>query len=263
MPSNNKYFSTTWNAKRSVVADGMFYAELNALFAKELAEQGYATCQVRQSGTRTEIIIHATNVNDVLGEDKHRIAELTRVVERRFGFTPGIGAVELYVEKVRNRGLCAQAQAESLRYKLLQGLQVRRACYGVMRYVMESGAKGCEVVVSGKLRAQRAKVMKFKDGYMIKTGQVCDHYIVTAVRNVMMRQGVLGVKVSIMLPYEPNPEENRGGCLVPLSDVITVKEPKADIVRQVDAPAITPALADDAVLDAPADAYEADKPAEL
>ena len=28
----------------------------------------------------------------------------------------------------------------------------------------------------------------------------------SAVRNVMMRQGVLGVKVSIMLPYQPNPE---------------------------------------------------------
>ena len=82
MPTNT-YFSTTWNAKRSIVADGMFYAELNALFAKELAEQGYASCQVRQSGTRTEIIIHATNVNDVLGDDKHRISELTRVVERR------------------------------------------------------------------------------------------------------------------------------------------------------------------------------------
>jgi hypothetical protein len=27
---------------------------------------------------------------------------------------------------------------------------------------MESGAKGCEVIVSGKLRAQRAKSMKFK-----------------------------------------------------------------------------------------------------
>jgi len=99
---------------------------------------------------------------------------LVGVLPCSFGFTPGIGAVELYVEKVRNRGLCAQAQAESLRYKLLRGLQVRRACYGVMRYVMENGAKGCEVVVSGKLRAQRAKVMKFKDGYMIKTGQVCD-----------------------------------------------------------------------------------------
>ena len=82
MPS--KYFNPSWNAKRSIVADGMFYAELNALFSKELAEQGYSRCQVRQSGTRTEIIIHATNVNDVLGEDKHRIAELTRVVERRY-----------------------------------------------------------------------------------------------------------------------------------------------------------------------------------
>lgn len=29
---------------------------------------------------------------------------------------------------------------------------------------MESGAKGCEVVVSGKLRAARAKSMKFTDG---------------------------------------------------------------------------------------------------
>ena len=43
------------------------------------------------------------------------------------------------------RGLCAIAQAESLRYKLIRGLAVRRACYGVLRFIMESGAKGCEV----------------------------------------------------------------------------------------------------------------------
>ena len=34
--------------------------------------------------------------------------------------------MELYAEKVNNRGLCAIAQAESLRYKLLGGLAVRR-----------------------------------------------------------------------------------------------------------------------------------------
>ncbi|KAJ0799905.1 putative ribosomal protein S3 domain superfamily [Helianthus annuus] len=54
-------------------------------------------------------------------------------------------SVELYAERVNNRGLCAIAQAESLRYKLLGGLAVRRACYGVLRFVMENGAKGCEV----------------------------------------------------------------------------------------------------------------------
>lgn len=79
--------------------------------------------------------------------------------------------VELFAEKVASRGLCAQAQAESLKYKLLGGLAVRRACYGVLRFVMEQGAKGAEVIVSGKLRAQRAKSMKFSDGYMIKSGQ--------------------------------------------------------------------------------------------
>ena len=31
----------------------------------------------------------------------------------------------------------------------------------MLRFIMESGAKGCEVVVSGKLRAARAKSMKF------------------------------------------------------------------------------------------------------
>ena len=43
--------------------------------------------------------------------------------------------------QVATRGLCAIAQAESLRYKLIGGLAVRRACYGVLRFIMESGAK--------------------------------------------------------------------------------------------------------------------------
>jgi ribosomal protein uS3 len=129
---------------------------------------------------------------------------------------------------VANRGLNAQTQAESLKYKLLGGLAVRRACYGVLRFVMESGAKGAEVSVSGKVRGQRAKSQKFSDGYMIKTGQAYNDYVETAVRHVMMRQGVLGVKVAIMLPHDPK------GILGPktlLSDVITILEPKEEVRR--------------------------------
>lgn len=76
-----------------------------------------------------------------------------------------------------------------------------RACYGVLRFIMESGAKGCEVIVSGKLRAQRAKAMKFKDGYMISSGHPVNEYIDGAVRHVMLRQGVLGIKVRNLSPY--------------------------------------------------------------
>merc|ERR1711924_414406 len=168
--------------KRKFVADGVFYAELNELLVRELAEDGYSGVEVRQTPARHEIIIRATRTQNVLGEKGRRIRELTAVVQKRFNFPAG--SVELYAEKVLNRGLCAVAQAESLRYKLLGGLAVRRACYGVLRLIMESGALGCEVIVSGKLRAQRAKSMKFQDGYMIKAGNPCRHFIDSAVRHV-------------------------------------------------------------------------------
>lgn len=64
-----------------------------------------------------------------------------------------------------------------------------RACYGVLRFIMESRAKGCEVVVSGKLRGQRAKSMKFVDGLMIHSGEPCMDYVDTATRHVLLRQG--------------------------------------------------------------------------
>ena len=60
---------------------------------------------------------------------------------------------------------------------------------------MESGAKGCEVVVSGKLRGQRAKAMKFVDGLMIHSGDPVNEYVDMACRHVLLRQGVLGIKV--------------------------------------------------------------------
>uniref|UniRef100_A0A1B0EXX8 40S ribosomal protein S3 n=1 Tax=Phlebotomus papatasi TaxID=29031 RepID=A0A1B0EXX8_PHLPP len=69
---------------------------------------------------------------------------------------------------------------------------------------MESGAKGCEVVVSGKLRGQRAKSMKFVDGLMIHSG-------------------VLGIKVKIMLPWDAN---GKMGPKKPLPDNVSVVEPK-------------------------------------
>jgi hypothetical protein len=59
-------------------------------------------------------------------------------------------------------------------------------------------AKGCEVIISGKLSQQRAKSMKFKKGYMISSGQAKKDYLETAIRHVILKQGVMGVKVKIM-----------------------------------------------------------------
>merc|ERR1712224_41400 len=145
----------------------------------------------------------------------------------------GENSVELFAERVENRAACAMAQCESLRFKLIGGLAVRRACYGVVRFIMENGAKGCEVVISGKLRAQRAKAMKFKDGYLISTGEPKRHYISKAVRHVNMRQGMLGVRVTIMLSHDP---EGKMGPKMSMPDNVIVHEPKEDPVYNMGGP---------------------------
>ncbi|KAL4569760.1 hypothetical protein LXL04_025403 [Taraxacum kok-saghyz] len=217
--------ATQISKKRKFVADGVFFAELNEVLTRELAEDGYSGVEVRVTPMRTEIIIRATRTQNVLGEKGRRIRELTSLVQKRFKFPEN--SVELYAERVNNRGLCAIAQAESLRYKLLGGLAVRRACYGVLRFVMENGAKGCEVIVSGKLRAQRAKSMKFKDGYMVSSGQPVKEYIDSAVRHVLLRQGVLGIKVKIMLDWDPT---GKVGPKTPLPDNVIIHMPKDDVI---------------------------------
>ncbi|WRX33363.1 K Homology domain [Theobroma cacao] len=132
--------------KRKFVADGVFFAELNEVLTRELAEDGYSGVEVRVTPMRTEIIIRATRTQNVLGEKGRRIRELTSVVQKRFKFPEN--SVELYAEKVNNRGLCAIAQAESLRYKLLGGLAVRRI---IVVLNMETIIPEYEIIGNSKL----------------------------------------------------------------------------------------------------------------
>merc|ERR1712080_487581 len=120
--------------------------------------------------------------------------------------------------------------AESLRYKLIGGLAVRRACYGVLRFIMESGAQGCSVIVSGKLRGQRAKSTKFVDGLMIHSGYPTEEYVDKAVRHVLLRQGVLGIKVRIMLPWDVT---GKLGPRKPLPDHVSIIEPKEESIPDI------------------------------
>merc|ERR1719258_58349 len=87
---------------------------------------------------------------------------------------------------------------------------------------MENGAKGCEVTISGKMGQQRAKVMKFKDGYLISTGQPKDLFVEECSRNVLLRQGVMGIKVKILKPHDP---EGKQGPKTPMPDYVVATIP--------------------------------------
>jgi len=209
--------------KKKFISDGVFFSEINEFLSKELFDSGYSGVAVEKSPLRTEIIIRTTKAPSVIGFKGRRIRELSTLIKDRFNFNQS--KIALYVEKVLNRGLCPNIQAELLRFKLLKGLPIRKACHATVRSVMESGAKGCIVTVSGKLRAQRAKSMKFIDGYMIHSGQPVEDYVKSATKHCLLPQGVIGVKISIMLPWDPT---GIMGPKKPLPDLVTILEGKVN-----------------------------------
>ncbi|KAA6392781.1 MAG: putative 40S ribosomal protein S3-3 [Streblomastix strix] len=212
--------------KRKFIADGVLSAELNSFFRRELAEEGYSGLEFRVVPPNTEITVRATRTQSLIGDNGKRIRELTSLIEKRWKFPRH--SIKLLADRLKNRALSAVAQAESMVFKIMGGLPVRRAAYGILRFVMENGARGVEVKASGKLRGQRGKMMKFRDGYMIKSGDPKKQMVDVAVRHLLLEQGCLGIQVKIMLPTKKQHEDGKD-YIQP--DVIDIFQSKEDELR--------------------------------
>ena len=224
---DKKYRST----KKKFVNDGVFRAEVNDLLQNALDPYGFSGIEVNFTKGKTEVRVLVSRFNELMNSESKngiKINELKGLIEQRFGFNrnPEHKFV-LLIKRTFHRGIEAQEQCEYLKRRLLTGIPARSAAMNVIRNMLAKGAKGCEVIISGKLRQQRAKSMKYKDGYMIHTGYPKKIFLSTAVRHLELRQGIMGIKVKIMLPYNPAAATGRGfGVPTPLPDVITFKEPK-------------------------------------
>ena len=64
-----------------------------------------------------------------------------------------------------------------------------------------------------------------QDGFMIHSGQPAKDFIDSATRHVLLRQGVLGIKVKIMRGSDP---EGKSGPQKSLPDSVTIIEPKEE-----------------------------------
>ncbi|HID15565.1 MAG TPA: 30S ribosomal protein S3, partial [Candidatus Atribacteria bacterium] len=65
---------------------------------------------------------------------------------------------------------------------------------------VEAGAKGVEIIVSGKLRTERARYEKYKAGELLKSGKPHEELVDEATVYVALKPGIYGIKVRIMPP---------------------------------------------------------------
>ena len=214
------------NTKKKFVADGVFQAELNEFLGKTLGRYGYAGIEVRATSMTTEIRVKAAGCTEMLGKHQKEIKEIKALIEKRYNFNDENNKVDLAIKPLPyHRDLSAAANAENLKIKLLSGIPVRMAANNIIGTVIrKGGATGCEVTISGKIRGQRAKSQKYTQGYLISTGHPRNDFVDIAVRNVELRQGVLGIQVKVM----QGTEIKHGAITKIMPDHVKIHEPKDD-----------------------------------
>lgn len=212
--------------KKKFIADGVFNAEVHELLGKFLSKAGYAGAVIKNAPNKIVLSTKVVNKQEALGKNGVRGNELEALIEKRFGFKKG--HIEVKFEVIKNKSLSAAVQVELLKAKLLQGAPTRSAAMFIIRNVMRvKEVKGCEIVVSGKLRQQRAKTVKYKQGYQISTGQPKRDFIDVAMRHVFFKMGIMGIKVKIQLPTDFSGK--LGGIAKHLPDKVTIAEPKQHV----------------------------------
>jgi small subunit ribosomal protein S3 len=72
---------------------------------------------------------------------------------------------------------------------------------------MEAGALGAEIIISGKLRTERARFEKFRAGYFPRCGDPALKYMRRAEVHVQLKPGIYGVRVKIMPPDAVFPDK--------------------------------------------------------
>jgi small subunit ribosomal protein S3 len=176
------------------IEQGIKLMQINEYLRSELVRAGFAGVDLQKTPLGVRITLKTSRPGLVIGKGGKRIQEITDVLEQRFG----LEMPQIEVEEVEQPDLDAQIMAERLAYSLDRGRHYRRAGYYILRKVMDAGAKGVEIKVSGKVTSQRARTQIFRAGTMTKSGQPAQEAVDKGVAQCIQKSGVLGVVVKIM-----------------------------------------------------------------
>jgi len=182
-------------------------------------------------GTRVLLITERPGL--VIGRRGQTIKNLTTVIEDRFGFENP----QIEVQEVKNANLNAQIMAEKLAFSLERGWHFRRAGHSTVRRIMDAGARGCHIIVAGKLTGQRHRTEKFKEGYIKFCGETKANFIDHGYAVAKLKMGVIGVTVEIMAKDAVMPADikvlNKTEAAAVVPDLFAAPAPEAPAEDEV------------------------------
>ncbi|MEM3022325.1 MAG: 30S ribosomal protein S3 [Candidatus Bathyarchaeia archaeon] len=190
------------SVQRYFIKENALRAAVHEFLSKELERAGYSKVELMKTPLGVRVVVYAARPGMVIGRRGQSIKELTRLLEERFGLeNPQISVAEIEAPELDPAVMAAQIASA-----LEKGVHFRRAAYWALRRIMEAGALGADIKISGKLTTERARYEKYSEGYLPKAGDPVLKQMREATHYTQLKPGLFGIKVRILPPNVEFPD---------------------------------------------------------
>jgi small subunit ribosomal protein S3 len=185
------------------IEDSIKRAEIDEFLRNEFERAGYGGVSITKTPLGTHLVIYTMRPGLVIGRGGETIRALATVLEEKFQLpSPQISVAEIEIPELN-----AYVVASRIASALKRGVHYRRAGFWGLNQAIDAGALGAEIIISGKLRTDRARYEKFRAGYLPKSGEPPRKYMRKAELHVQLKPGILGVKVRLIPPEAEFPDQ--------------------------------------------------------
>ena len=187
---------------KNVIKDNYNMMLLNDFLRKEIKESGFHKVEVSKTPTGTKITLYVTRPGIVIGRKGAGIKQLTEKVETDFGFKNP----QISVEEVTKAELSPSVMCNRLAAHIERGTAFRRATMWTLNQIMEAGAMGVQITISGKLRGDRSAFEKHTQGILPRAGNYAKDIVSEDVTHTKTAMGLIGIKIRIANKEKVVPE---------------------------------------------------------
>ena len=164
---------------------------------------GFGGLSIQRTPLGTHVRIAAERPGLVIGRKGSDIQRLTEELERKFGYEN----LQVEAGEVNNFALNPLIMAAKVANALERGWNYRRAGNSMLQRIMDSGARGCQITIAGKLTGLRHRTEKFLSGHIKFCGETALELMDVGIAQAKLKPGTIGVKVAIMRPDAKLPDE--------------------------------------------------------
>jgi len=178
---------------KNVIKDNYNMMLLNDFLREEIKESGFHRVEISKTPSGTKITLFVTRPGIVIGRKGVGIKQLTEKVESDFGFKNP----QISVEEIPKAELSPSVMCNRLASHIERGTAFRRATMWTMNQIMESGAMGVQITISGKLRGDRSAFEKHVQGILPRAGDYAKNVVSEDIVHVKTKMGLIGIRIRI------------------------------------------------------------------